>query len=277
MALLDIVQRNLATAGTEPVPTTDQTGRARQLLAAKSGKVVSPGALAPQSAIAESVANDQTRQQLETLKPAGQLAAARVGQQVQQLGAQETGARADLELRKAQTLQANSLRKQELLANAAREGRKLDFDRDAAKLEQIAHSMRLSDKRYLDTLEVEGQKKRLEDDLAFKEELQKSILGSNTSLLKQSLGNKSVLSASDREFQEALAQIDINAALQMASNEAKDARQAAMISGMGGLASAGIQGYGAYSSTKPGTPGVSGAGADSRSAEHIAADAEYGD
>lgn len=254
MALIDTIQKNLATTGSEPVAATDQTSRARQLLAAKSGKQIGAAQLAPQSAVAEAVAGDQTRQQLEALKPAGQLAAAQVGQQQAELAAAETGARADLDLRRQQLAQQNNIRKQQLLADAAREGRKLDFDRDAAKLEQIAHTMRLADKKYTDKLEMEGQRQRLDNELAFKEALQKSIFGSNTDLLTQGLGNKSVLEASDREFAERMGQMDIETALKFADNEMRDAKQAATIGAVGSLATAGIGAYGQYANSPKSAP-----------------------
>lgn len=283
MALIDKIQQNLATATAAPVATTDQTARARSLLAAKSGKNIGVADMAPASAIAEGAANDQTKQKLEELKPAGQMAAAGVGQAVQQLDAQETGARADLALRQQQMQQSNSLRKQQLLADLGRARGSLDLDRDKAKLEQLAFTMRLSDKQYLDKLEAEGAKKRLDSDLGFKEELQKSIFGSNTDLMKESLGNKDVLAADNREFAQALASIDINAALQMASNEAKDAKAASMIGAVGGLANAGVGYYGSTKNasttgtTSPSSSTASSSSSSSWEADNAAADAEYGD
>jgi len=248
MALIDKIQRNLAATGTEAVGTTDQTGRARQLLAAKSGKAVGAGQLAPQSAIAESAAVDQTRQQLEQLQPQGQLAAAEVGQKVQQLGMQEQSARADLDLRRQQMQQQNSIRKQELLSDLGRQRGTLDFEKDKAKLEQLSHTMRMGDQKYLDKLELEGQRNRLDNDLAFKEALQKAVLGSNKDLLVKSLGNQNVLASSDRDFQKAMASIDLNAALQMAQNEMADAKQAATIGAVGAMGAAGVSAYGSYKS-----------------------------
>jgi hypothetical protein len=87
----------------------------------------------------------------------------------------------------------------------------------------------------------------LDNDLDFREALQKSIFGSNTELLKKGLGNKDIMEASDREFREAMAGIDINAALEMANNEMADASKAAMISGATTLATSGIGAYGTYS------------------------------
>lgn len=284
MALIDKIQQNLATAGSTPIGTTDQTGRARTLLAAKSGKALPTTASAPQSAVAESAANDQTNQALAPVQQAGNIAAANVGQQVKQLGAAETGARADLALRQQQLQQSNSIRKQQLLGDLGRDRASLDLDKDRAKLEQLAFTMRLSDKKYVDQLEAEGYRKRLDSDLGFKEELQKSIFGSNTDLVKKGLGNKDVLSADNREFAQALANIDINAALQVASNEAADAKQAAMISGVGGLATAGVGYYGSTknasttgSTAAPGTSTASSAPASDWDADNAAADAAYGD
>lgn len=250
MALIDKIQQNLATAGTQQQGNTDQTGRARTLLAAKSGKQIGAGQLAPASAVGEAAAIDQTNQQMAALQPQGQVAAAEIGQAVKQLGAQETGARADLALRQKQLQQSNLLRKQQLLGDLGRDRATLDLEKDRAKLEQLAFTMRMNDKQYLDQLEMEGTRQRLDNDLNFKEELQKSIMGSNDELLKQSLGNRDIMAAGDREFAEAMGAMDINAALQMASNEARDAKAAATIGAAGGLATAAVGAYGQY---KPGT------------------------
>lgn len=260
MALIDKIQQNLATAGSEPVGNTDQTGRARTLLAAKSGKAVNAAASAPQSAVAESAAVDQTNQAMAPVQQAGQVAAAGIGQQVQQLGAAETGARADLALRQKQLQQSNSIQKQQLLADLSRDRASLDLDRDKAKLEQLAFTMRMGDQKYLDQLEMEGQRKRLDNDLNFKEEMQKSIMGSNDELLKKSLGNTNIMAANDRDYAKALSAMDINAALEMARNEAKDAKAAAMISGVGGLATAGIAAAGTKWSSGPAAPAPANAG-----------------
>ncbi len=253
MALIDTIQQNLATAGAQPVQTQDETQKARGLLAAKSGKQVAPGQLAPQSAVGEAAANDQTRAAMQPVQQQGQLAAAQIGQQTQQLAGQEQGARADLQLRQQQLQQSNSIRKQQLLQDLGNSRSTLDLDKDRAKLEQLATTMRLSDKKYMDTLESEGQRKRLDNDLSFKDELQNSLLGSNADLLKQQLGNKSVLAVDEREFTKALASIDIGAALQMAANEAKDARTAATIQGVGGLATGGIGAAGTKWNSAPPT------------------------
>lgn len=259
--LLEKVQHSLATAGSEPVGTTDQTNRARTLLAAKSGKAVAPGALAPASNVAETSAVDRTREAAAELQPAGQVAAAQMGQAEANLASRESGARADLALRQQQMQQQNSLRKNQLLADLSRDRATLNLERDKSKIEQLAHTMRLSDKKYVDMLEREGQKQRLDNDLAFKESLSKAILGSNHDLMVSSLKQGNMLNASDREFANAMAQIDLNAAISMANNEAADAKQAAMISGAGGLASAGISGYGAYSDAHPTTKSTSTTGA----------------
>ncbi len=250
MALIDRIQQNLAAAGTEPVGTTDQTARARSLLAAKSGKALPTASSAPQSAVAESAAVDQTAQAMAPVQQTGQVAAANVGQQTQQLAATERGARADLDIRKQQMQQQSAIKKNQLLADLSRDKQSLNLDRDKAKLEQLAFTMRMGDKQYMDMLESEGTRRRLDNDIDFKEALQKSIMGSNTDLLKQSLKYNDILAADDRQFQEALSHIDINAAIQMANNERADARQAAMIQGAGGLATAAVSAYG---NSKPST------------------------
>lgn len=253
MALLDIIQQNLATASSQPAGTTDQTGRARTLLAAKSGKQVGAGQLAPQSAVGEAAAVDQTNQGLSALQPQGQLAAAEVAQQQGAQQAQEQTARDDLALRQKQLQQRTELNRQQLFGEVARENRKLDSERDAAKLEQLGATLRLNDKKYVDTLALEGQRQRLDNEVQFKEALQKAVFGSNLDLFRDKLDNRDVLYANDRQFADALAKIDVNAALQMAGNEARDAQAAAKIGAATSLANTGIGAYGTYANSSKGT------------------------
>lgn len=243
MALIEKIQANLA-ARPETPGAQDQTRRAAGLLAARSGKQV--GAPAPMSNLAEQMAGAQTEQQAAQVQQQGQVAAAELGQQQTALAEAERGERADIGLRQKQVEQRASQQKQQILRDLGQGRRTLDAERDRAKLEQLSHTMALGDKQYTDRLQLEGKRARLDDELAFREALQKSIFGSNTDLLKQSLGNKDILEADDREFREMMSGIDIDFAMEMANNELADAKKAAMISGATTLATSGLGAYGTY-------------------------------
>ena len=242
--LFDKIQNNLV-AKPETPGQQDQTRKAAGLLAARSGKQVA--APAPMSNLAEQMAGAQTEQAAAEVQQKGQMAAAELGQAQAAVTEAERGERADLALRQQQSQQRASQQKQQILRELGQGRRTLDTEKDRAKLEQLSHTMALSDRKYVDQLQREGQKLRLDNDLAFREALQKSILGSNEELLREGLGNKDILQADDREFREMMSGIDIDFAMKMADNELADAKKAAMISGVTTLATSGLGAYGTYS------------------------------
>lgn len=246
--LYDTIQQNL----TKPQPApgvTDQTAQARKLLAATSGKA--GGAPAPSSNVGEQAANDTTRQNLAQVQQQGQMAAAGIQQAQKQVEATEQTQRGALSINEQAAIQHANQQKTQILQELGQSGQQLDADRDRAKLEQLTQAMALNDKRYVDTLDLEGSKLRLDSDLAFKTELQKSILGSNTDLLKQQLQADDISQASSRDWQKVLASIDINQAITLANNAAKDAATASQIGAAQKIIQTGADVYSRTPSTTP--------------------------
>ena len=134
----------------------------------------------------------------------------------------------------------NQLQTREILNNLKREKGNLDQKQYESQLDQVAQDVRLNTKRYVDNLQREGSRARLNDELSFKEELTKSQFGDSSALLKKQLGNKSVLDASDREYNEALAKMGVSDAYDIFNKELAAQKQGMMWSAVGGLAQAGI-------------------------------------
>jgi hypothetical protein len=195
------------------------------------------------SNLGEQSANEETQQQLTQLRQNVEAAKAGAVQQVEQQQAQTDIANSGLDQQQQIRQQQLATQTQQLLQQAAQDSSSLDTDKKAAQLEQLASNLALKDRKYTDTLQREGRRRRLDNSLQFKRELTRSILGDNEMLLKKYLGNKDILEANDREFKRAMGRMDINAALEMARNAAKAQQTQQMYSGAGQIVKGGIAAY----------------------------------
>lgn len=213
--LLDIINQNSAVPTQTPQLGTTQ--QAQGLLRARTGKQISPSGGEPGiSDIQEKSAADQTRlslvpvQQQATIQGAqAQQASAAVEQQKQQDLAGATQQKAGLTLQGQ--IQTNQLL-QDLEQNRAQ----LNTEKDKSKLEQVAFGLRMGDQQYVDTLQREGARQRLDDQHSFDQALTSSVFGDQTDLLQQALGGKSILAAGDREFNSFLSNLSVDQARQLA-------------------------------------------------------------
>ena len=113
-------------------------------------------------------------------------------------------------------------------------------------MEQLGQNLRLNNQKYVDNLQREGSRARLNDDIQFREQVAKSVLQDNKSLLEKQLGNRSILSASDREFSIAMARMGVQDAWQMFRNESNAQQSAAQWSTGASLINTGLGAYGTY-------------------------------
>lgn len=235
--LLDIVTKNMQQQ--EAPAVTDETARARNLFAAKSGKAVGAprmgqSNLAERAAVADTQAQLGQVQQEAATQVAGLRQAAAGQQQEFEAGVQ------NLDLTRQAQQQQGAIQRAGVLQQAAEGRQELGFDQRASRLEQQAFRLAQQDKQYVDTLRREGEVKRLNSSLAFKRELQNDIFGASVDLLKKDLEGRSILDADDRAFKRASHQMKLSDILAGLRQEARDARNAGTISGLTGLATSGI-------------------------------------
>lgn len=242
--LLDIINQN---AQLQKQGAQDSTAQARQLFAAKTGRQTSPGVAT--SNLGEQQAIDQTNASIGQVQQSQQIQQA--GQQQQAAGIQQAAEqqRQGLEQAREGNQLQYKLQSQQLLNDLERDRNQLDLSRDRARLEQLGSTLALQDRQYVDTLRQEGQKRRLDDKLEFERALQEDIFGNSRDLLAQSLDNKSVLNASDREWKQMLADMDINYAMEIARREADAANTSQQAAAAQGLFNAAV---GAYGTSKQG-------------------------
>ena len=243
--LLDIIKQNMESAGSAPT-ATGQTAKASKLAAARSGKAVGTAPVVDTSA--EKMANMETQQKLGDIQQAGQMSAAALTGAQQKQAVEEKNVLADVEQRRQAIVQGNSIRKKQLIESMGRDKAELRLSDDKSRQEQLAQLMRLEDKKYLDTLELQGAKQRLDNAASFREAMEVASFGDSLETLRQALGYDSILAASDRQFKDSLASIDINAAIAMAEQNAAATKQMNTLKSAGELTKAGTAGYGDYKS-----------------------------
>lgn len=276
--LFDQIKLNRASLSGTQAGVTDETGKLQTLLRAKSGRTVGPGDTAT-SNLGEQAAVAQANQQLQ-----------QAGGQLQQQQAAETAAiqgqaqdyrsqKQDIDqAQKFNTLQTQ-MKTNQLLADLGRDKDSLSLDKDRGRLEQASFLLAMQDKQYTDQLQDIGRRRRLDDAVAFQQELAQMEFGANLDLLKTKLKNGDVLSSSDRDFKQALSSLSIADAMKVAEIEmaaeakaselerdaaksgatlaAKAANTQSMYQGVGKVVETGIQGYDKYkdnqSTNKPQT------------------------
>lgn len=220
--LLDIIKTNTGKLASQQAPLEDQTQRAQGLMRARSGRAVGGEAqsnLAEQSAVADT--QSQLAQQAQALTT--QQATTDIQAREQELAQEQARARVD-QARRFDTIE-NRTKTQSLLNELERDKASLDLEKDGARLEQAAFLLSMQDKQYVDNLQDIGQRRRLDNDAAFRQEQQELIIGNALELLEQKLGNADILSISDADFRRVLADLSLDEARQLADLELDDMRK----------------------------------------------------
>lgn len=236
--LLDTL-RNSNQAATAPLKAEDTTQGLSTLLRAKSGKATGglSGALSNQ---AEQAAMASGNQGLAQQAQANTIAAQ--GQQQQQAATKQQTQQNLTSIN--QQKQASSLQSQvrtdQLLQDLEQNKGKIDAQQYQANLEQVGQNLRLSNSQYVDNLTREGARARLDDANAFKEALVRSTFNDNQNILNTKLGNKTVLNADQREWDQAMGQMTINDAYDMFKSGAANESARAQASGIGSVLTSGI-------------------------------------
>lgn len=237
--LLEALQAQKQKQAAAPAPgTTDLT---RKLLLAKSGKAGAAGGGQPNiSNLGEQAAIQQTNADLGQVEKQGQIADQAEAMATEGVQEAERAGRTSL----GQQRQGNQLQLKmdtnRLFRDIEESGKKLDFEKDKAQLDQLSQNLRLQDQQYVDKLQHEGQKARLDNDLDFEKEYQKSQLGDLEDLYRTKLGVNNLLSAKERDLKKFMGTMDINDAIAIAKSNGKRAAIQQKWQGIGNAAEAGI-------------------------------------
>jgi hypothetical protein len=248
-SLLDKLQQSLGTVGGQATPG-DETASVQKLLAAKKGIVgAGPGALGPRGLAApEMAARATTQQQLSQVGQAAQLQATGISQAAEAQSEEQRQREQALAGQQQESSLRNRIQTESVLRGLEQGRAELGEKERQQGLEQVAANLRLQDARYVDNLRREGERARLQEDISFTEQLQKSVLEDNMAIQKLRIKNQSLLDVNDREFDKAMAKMGYSEAISAARDNLKADSQRALISGGAGLISTGIQAAGQYKS-----------------------------
>lgn len=251
-SVLGRLQQNLAKMAA-PAPVEGVLGEQRAVesfAAAASGKAISPGEGPARSTQAEKSLATEVNRGLQNLSQ--DMRMEQVGF-AQQQKAQEDKAELDNKILSEQyvNMQESMLAKQqEILTSFVRSDRELDLNKDKAKAEQFGFNLRLSNKLYVQNLQQEAAKARLVDSTNFQEELMRSVFAEEQDLFADSLEFRRLMAADEREFNELVANIDINFALQVAAAQNEEANQRMMWEGISGVVQGGASAWVKYEKDK---------------------------
>lgn len=227
---------------------------AKTINVGQTGKDIDTTGEAAASSIGEQVARQQTETAATEQARAGAEQQRGLETQYNKLSQDYDYAQRELGEQQRQT-QNNLLdRASQILTEFEQGSRELDYNKDKAKMEQLGFTMRLSNQQYVDTLQREGKRARLDNALAFKEALQRQVYRDEEDLLANNLDFRKLLAADQRTFENELGQINIDQALAIASAESREANDKAKWSGINDITQGGIKGLDAYAkNNKPKT------------------------
>jgi hypothetical protein len=241
-----------AAGPTAPGAATDQTTALGQLAAAKSGKAAPAAAPAAPAAssVQEQVANRVAAAASE--QAAGQNAVAQqaLTQEAAGEAAQVSAANKQVDAKLLDVRTDMTNRATAIIADYTQNRAKLEMQGAQARAEQLGFLLRLSNERYVQQLQDAGRRARLENQAAFQDSLMRTTFDEELGLYNQDLQFRSMLRSDDAEFQKQLAGVDISFALEMAKQQATQANQTQLFTGIGGLTQAGVSAYGANEQSK---------------------------
>lgn len=268
MALLDQVKKSL-TSGFQ-LPQFGQSERIKELQAATAGRELVGGEGGPaQGSLAETVAAAAAQQQQKEDVLQGQVAAAGLEQQAKEQEQQFQQRTAMLDEQALNSRQQMLNKTQEILQDFSQRRDELNFREDSARVQYAMTSMRMSNEDYLDRLEAEAARSRLDDQTAFEWELTQSIFKDEFELFKNDLSFRAAMNADERTFKEYIAEIDINQAIQLAAMQTEAAETAAQYQAYGNIASGVVRAGTAYAGQALSEPtGTAGTGIPLQSAQN---------
>lgn len=134
----------------------------------------------------------------------------------------------------------------QLLNQATREGKKLDARKQAAAVEQLGFELRMNNDEYIQKLQHNGIRARLDNQVAFKEELQRSIFANEMELFNSSLDFQRLLQSEGRDLMQQLHQLDLDHFRILGRMQVDSANKTNMYSGISSMISGGAQAYQKY-------------------------------
>lgn len=119
----------------------------------------------------------------------------------------------------------------DILASFKQSSADLEYRKDVAQLEQIAHVTALNNRKYVDELNAIGQERRLKNDIEFQKEAARIINGGKLDALVDQYNWRAAYNKDERAFAEEMGRMDIEQALAVMNATIQADNQAAVASG----------------------------------------------
>lgn len=238
--------RQASVSAPTPSIQPNQTETVQSLINAKSGKANTTGEGPRISNIGEQQANAQAAAGVQQQLQQQQVGAQKQAGQIQQQDQDQAAKTRTLSEETSKAMDDYLNQTQSTLDQYVQGTRQLDMNKDKAKLEQMGIVMRMANDNYVSNLQREGARARLNNDAAFNDALNRSVFADEEDLMQNDLQFRSMLNADDRSFNEGLANINLDFAVQMANSNNRAAANQQMWTGIGSLAGAGVKGAATY-------------------------------
>lgn len=244
MSLLDKLRSQLGNAGPEQIQ--DETARAESLQRGLTGRDLGPSSGPQSSRLAERIARQQVQDATEeqATKETIQSEQLRLSEEAQEqaFSDQQLG-----QIEQAMSAKQQVAQQTESILNSfERSQQQLDFQRDAAKLEQVGFNLRMNNKRYIDSLNRAGRTSRLEDAARFEEELKRAIFADQQELFNNDLDFRRMIDMDRNELARELSNISLDQAMEMSRMQTQQINQTAKYNSIGQVISGGAQAYQTY-------------------------------
>lgn len=238
--LLDTIKKNMAPQ--EPVaPALGQTQAVQRLLQAKRGKAAAPTAGPAASSMQERIMGQQVRAGQQQLQTQAAISQAQQEEQAADITQREEIQKAGFEQQLKAGQQQLERQTTNILNDLSRGEKQLAGKEYVSKINQITAGLRLSNDQYIFGLQDAGRRARLDTDLGFKEAAYREIMAAELDYLRDEQKFTAMMNADTREFQEEVAKMDINAALDIANVNTQTMNTQAKYEGASQMISAGTQ------------------------------------
>ena len=198
------------------------------------------------STLAAQQAQDVTRTELQEVAQQDQ--ATKMKQAAQAQAQQQQFDQQTLQLKDQRAnIQSNFNRQiSGILQGFQQQGEQLDLTKRKAQVEQLGFLMRLGNDKYIDKLQAEGQRSRLDSSINFKEALQMSIFEDEIDLFNDDLEFRRLMAADEREFEKLVSTMNLDFAKSVARAEARQASTTMAFQGVSSLISGGAKAVQTY-------------------------------
>lgn len=244
----------LGNAGPAQAQPQDNTQQLSKMVAVgTTGKEQTPTSGAKQSALGEASALDQTKQMMD------QLNAVKTQQNVQQqYQAQQIDRETQIQNKAMDqaflSARENYLSKSGEMLDNLENNRKMMKQEDVERqMEAISAATRLANDRYVFNLELEADRERLDNQIAFDTQLKWNVFGRNIDLMSSDIHEAIDLNRTENERRIALANISAEDALAYTISDLDGQQQAAIWKGVGVAVEGGAKAYATYTPTKTDT------------------------